>query len=325
LPLVLALDVGGTKLAAGVVDDAGRVWGRARAPTPATGDAEALYQALLACAAAAMRGADAAPYDLAGVGVACGGPMRWPEGSVSPLNIPAWRDFPLRQRLAAEFAGQTVLLHNDAVALAAGEHWKGAGAGSAHLLAMTVSTGVGGGLVLGGRLHHGASGNGGHVGHLVVEADGPPCSCGGRGCLEAIASGPRTVARALADGWQPPAPDQADGRALAAAATGGDNIAAASLTRSGHAVGRALASCANLLDLEVAAVAGGLAASGPVFWEPLREAFATHARMEFAAACQVLPARLGADTVLLGAAAFILLPDRYGWAVPTPPAGRPAR
>ncbi|HEX6678580.1 MAG TPA: ROK family protein [Actinomycetes bacterium] len=316
MPVVLALDVGGTKLAAGVVDDAGRVRGRGRVPTPTTHDAEALYEALLACAAAALRGADVAPYELDGVGVACGGPMRWPEGSVSPLNIPAWRDFPLRRRLAGEFGDRPVLVHNDAVALAAGEHWKGAGAGSAHLLAVTVSTGVGGGLVLHGRLHHGASGNGGHVGHLVVEPDGPPCACGGRGCLEAIASGPRTVARALAEGWQPPDPDHADGRALAAAATAGDPVAAASLARSGRAVGRALASCAHLLDLEVAALSGGLTQSGPPFWEPLHEAFATHARMEFAAACRVVPARLGADTGLLGAAAFILLPDRYGWAIP---------
>jgi glucokinase len=316
VPVVLALDVGGTKLAAGVIDDAGRVRGRGRVPTPTTGDAEVLYEALLACAAAALRGADAAPYELDGVGVACGGPMRWPEGSVSPLNIPAWRDFPLRRRLAGEFGGGPVLVHNDAVALAVGEHWKGAGAGSAHLLAMTVSTGVGGGLVLGGRLHHGASGNGGHVGHLVVDPDGPPCSCGGRGCLEAVASGPRTVAHALAQGWRPPDPDHPDGRALAATAAAGDEVAAASLARSGRAVGRALASCAHLLDLEVAAVSGGLTQSGPLFWEPLHQAFATHARMEFAARCRVVPARLGADTGLLGAAAFILLPDRYGWPVP---------
>jgi glucokinase len=316
LTLVLALDVGGTKLAAGVVDETGRVRSRSRSPTPATGSAEALYEALLACAAAALRGADTAPYDLDGVGVACGGPMRWPEGAVSPLNIPAWRDFPLRRRVAAEFDGLPVLVGNDAVALAAGEHWKGTGAGRSHLLAMTVSTGIGGGLVLGGRLHHGASGNGGHVGHLVVEPDGPPCACGGRGCLEAVASGPHTVARALAEGWAPPEDAHADGRALAAAAAAGDTIAVASLTRSGQAVGRALASCANLLDLEVAAVAGGLADAGPSFWDPLRETFAIHARMAFAAACLLTPARLGADTVLLGAAAFILLGERYGWAVP---------
>src|SRR4029453_361430 len=128
LALVLALDVGGTKLAAGVVDETGRVRSRSRIPTPATGSAEALYEALLACAAAALRGADTAPYDLDGVGVACGGPMRWPGGPGSPPHTP-------------------------------GGHWKAPAAAPSPLLAMTVSTGIGGGLVLGGRLHHGASGN----------------------------------------------------------------------------------------------------------------------------------------------------------------------
>ena len=94
-----------------------------------------------------MRGADAVPGDLSGIGVGCGGPMRWPEGSVSPLNIPALGDFPLRRRLAKEFGAEPVLVHNDAVAIAAGEHWKGAGVGTANLLGLTVSTGVDGGLL----------------------------------------------------------------------------------------------------------------------------------------------------------------------------------
>jgi glucokinase len=328
MAVALALDVGGTKLAAAVVDDRGRVLGRSRVPTPAGpatgGGPEALYETLLACAAAAMRGAGAMPGDLAGVGVGCGGPMRWPEGSVSPLNIPAWRDFPLRRRLAKEFGADPVLVHNDAVAIAAGEHWKGAGVGTTNLLGLTVSTGVGGGLVLGGRLYHGTSGNGGHIGHMVVEPDGPECACGGYGCLEAVASGPHTVARALAAGWRPGAPASPDGVApaspdgvaLAAAAAGGDPVATASLARSARAVGLAVASCANLLDLEVVAVGGGLSQSGPAFWDPLLEAFRAHARMSFAAACRVVPAELAANAGLLGAAAFVLLPDRYGWQPP---------
>jgi len=316
MAVTLALDVGGTKLAAAVVDAEGRVLGRSRVPTPAGSGPETLYETLLAGAAAAMRGADVIPGDLSGVGVGCGGPMRWPEGSVSPLNLPAWRDFPLRRRLAKEFGVEPVLVHNDAVALAVGEHWKGAGADAANLLGLTVSTGVGGGLVLGGHLYHGTSGNGGHVGHMVVEPDGPACACGGHGCLEAVASGPRTVARALAGGWRPAGAASPDGVALAAAAAGGDPLAAESFARSGRAVGLAVASCANLLDLEVVAVAGGLSQSGPAFWGPLLDAFAAHARMAFAAACRVVPAELAGDAGLLGAAAFVLLPDRYGWDPP---------
>src|SRR5215207_4335406 len=245
---VLALDVGGTKLAAAVVHDRGRILGRGRVPSPTGTDAELLYEGLLACAAAALRGADVLPGDLDGVGVA--GPMVWPSGEVSPLNMPAWRGFPLRKRLATEFASDRVLIHNDAVGLTVGEHWKGAGTGTANLLGVTVSTGIGGGLILGGRLSHGSSGNAGHVGHVVVEIDGPPCACGGRGCLEAIASGPNTVRHALDEGWRPRPGVVADGVALAAAAAAGDQIALRNVARAGQAVGTAIASCASLLDLE---------------------------------------------------------------------------
>jgi glucokinase len=310
---VLALDVGGTKLAAAVVDERGRVLGRGRVPSPTGTDPEPLYEALLACAAAALRGADVIPGDLDGIGVAAAGPMVWPSGEVSPLNMPAWRGFPLRKRLAEEFEAERVLIHNDAIGLTVGEHWKGAGSGAANLLGMTVSTGVGGGLILDGHLIHGASGNAGHVGHVVVEHDGPACACGGRGCLEAIASGPNTVRHALDDGWRPGPGVVADGVALAAAAAAGHEVALRHVARAGRAVGTAVASCASLLDLEAAVISGGFSRSGPTFWEPLQQAFAAHAGFPFAAACRVLPGQLGDAAGLLGAAAFVLVPDRYGW------------
>src|SRR5918992_380706 len=262
---VLALDVGGTKLAAAVVDDSGRMLGRGRVPSPTDPDPELLYEALLACAAAALRGADVIPGDLDGIGVAAAGPMIWPAGEVSPLNMPAWRGFPLRKRLAEEFASDRVLIHNDAVGLTVGEYWKGAGTGTSNLLGITVSTGVGGGLILDGRLFHGFSGNAGHVGHVVVELDGPVCACGGRGCLEAIASGPNTLRPPPHEGWRPKPGVVADGVALAAAAASGDAIALRSVARAGRAVGTAIASCANLLDLEVAAIVGGFSQSGAAF------------------------------------------------------------
>jgi glucokinase len=315
--VVLAIDVGGTKLAAGVVDGDARILSRARVPSPHGTDAEELYEALIACCAAALRGADTLPGDLGGIGVSCAGPMVWPAGEVSPLNMPAWRGFPLRERLLGEFQANLVRIHNDAVGIAVGEHWKGAGAGTRDLLGLTVSTGVGGGLILDGHLYHGTSGNAGHFGHIIVEPDGPPCACGGRGCVEAIAAGPNTVKRALAEGWQPDEGSQADGIGLAASAAGGDPIAIRNLGRAGRAVGIAIASSTHLLDLEMVAIDGGFSQSGPPFWDALRQAFATHARMKFATACEIVPGTLGSDAPLLGAAAFILDPDRYGWAVPT--------
>jgi glucokinase len=317
--VVLAVDVGGTKLAAAVVDGDARILSRARVPSPRGSDPETLYEALIACCAAALRGADSLPSDLDGVGVSCAGPMVWPAGEVSPLNMPAWRRFPLRQRLLREFEVEPVRIHNDAVGIAVGEHWQGAGVGTADLLGMTVSTGVGGGLILNGQLYHGISGNAGHIGHVVVEPDGPPCACGGIGCLEAVAAGPKTVARALAEGWQPDTTMDADGIGLAASAAAGNSIAIRNIERAGRAVGIAVASCASLLDLEMVAIDGGFSQSGPPFWDALRQAFAAHARLEFAAACQIVPGKLGADAPLLGAAAFILDADHYGWDTTTPP------
>ena len=222
----LALDIGGTKLAAGIVDASGAVLGRARRPMPRTLDPEVTFGAAVECLHAALGDAGlGGRYDyagLAGLGVGCGGPMVWPSGEVSPLNIPSWRGFPLRARLRDAFGGLVVLVHNDAVALAAGEHWTGTGRDVRNLLAVTVSTGVGGGLVLDGRLFHGRTGNAGHIGHLVVDPNGPDCVCGGVGCLEAIASGPRTVAWALDEGWRA---EPASGAEAALAAAGSGDVA----------------------------------------------------------------------------------------------------
>ncbi|MGH3342535.1 MAG: ROK family protein, partial [Carbonactinosporaceae bacterium] len=183
---VLALDIGGTKIAAGVVDPGGRVAAVSRAATPgAAADAESLWRMVLSLTDRFRAEGGARTSAFAGVGVGCGGPMSWPSGDVSPLNIPAWREFPLRKRLEEEFPGLPVRIHNDAVCLAVGEHWRGAGRGKDNVLGMTVSTGVGGGLVLDGRLVDVRSGNAGHIGHVVVDPGGPSCACGGHGCLEA--------------------------------------------------------------------------------------------------------------------------------------------
>ena len=311
--LALALDIGGTKVAAGVVDGGGAVLGRARRRMPTERGADDLFAAVLDCLNAALADSGVPVSALAGLGCGCGGPMTWPAGEVSPLNITAWRGFPLRERLRAAFPGLPVLVHNDAVALAAGEHWKGTAQGVRNMLAVTVSTGVGGGLVLDGRLFHGRSGNAGHIGHMIVEPEGTPCVCGARGCLEAVASGPSSVRWALEQGWQPPAGTAADGVALATAAADGDPVARRALARSGRAVGLAVASCASLLDLDVVVVAGGFAQAGPLFWDALQETVDRERGMEFARRTEVRPSVAPADVPLQGAASFILVPESYSW------------
>src|SRR5262249_4990062 len=127
------------------------------------------------------------------VGIASPGPVDLTTGRVSPINIPGWHDFPLRDRITDLLPGAKATLAGDGVCMALGEHWAGAGRGSAAMLGMVVSTGVGGGLVLDGRPFAGRTGNAAHVGHVVVEPAGDACTCGGRGCVETVASGPNLV------------------------------------------------------------------------------------------------------------------------------------
>lgn len=219
---------------------------------------------------------------MAACGVGCGGPMSKSQGTVSPLNIPAWHGFPLRDRLAA-VTGLPVSLDNDAKALALAEGWVGAASGSANFIGMVVSTGVGGGIVLDGRLLEGASGNAGHVGHLIVEPEGRVCGCGARGCLEAEASG---IAIETVTGL--PA----------------SRAPAEVVERTGRLVGRAVASVCNLLDLDLAVVAGSVALGfGEPFFASANAELRARARLEFSSSSRIVPAGLGALAPLIGAGA----------------------
>jgi glucokinase len=273
---VLAVDVGGTKLAVGRVDAGGRLSDRVAAPTPGRGAAEALWDVLAGLVAEVRRGDEAA------CGVGSGGPMTSGGEAVSPLNIPAWRGFPLRGRLAG-LTGLPTFVDNDAKALALGEGWAGAARGERDYIAMVVSTGVGGGIVVDGRLLDGAAGNAGHIGHVIVEPDGRPCACGGRGCLEAEASGPSIAAVTGRDPALAPEPVR---------------------RRTGTLVGRAVASVVNLLDLRLAVVAGSVALGyGDVFFAAAQAELDARSRIEFARGARIVPAGLGDEGPLVGAAA----------------------
>jgi glucokinase len=316
----LAIDVGGTKIATGLVEPGGRLMSWTQTPTPRELDAEQLWRTVDALIMRLLADARVGPDELAGVGCGCGGPMEWPAGRVSPLNIPAWRAFPLRQRLQERFTGLPVRLHNDAICLAVGEHWRGSARGRRSMLGMVVSTGVGGGLVLDGRLINGASGNAGHIGHVVADPAGPACVCGGKGCAEAIARGPALAGWAQAKGWRP---GQAGVTAkdLADDAAQGHPVALAAMTRAGFALGVAIASATHLCDLEVVAVGGGLSQAGSLLFDPLEEALRTHVGLDYARDVRVVPAALGQSAGLIGAAGLLFAADRY-WSADLSPAGR---
>lgn len=271
---VLAIDIGGTKVAAAVVTVDGEIVERDSRPTE--GDPWPFIEKVVTTMTAVVA-----------VGVGTGGPMTAGGLLVSPINIAGWRDFPLKARIA-ELVSVPVFIDNDAKALALGEGWRGAAAGEPDYLAMVVSTGVGGGIVLDGRLLDGADGNAGHIGHVIVEPDGHLCGCGARGCLEAEASG-TAIARIT-------------GRPAAESAN--DDVF---VERTGRLVGRGVASVANLLDLPLAVVAGSVALGyGDRFFAAAQAELDDRCQLDFSRGTRIVPAGLGPDGPLVGAAAVAL-------------------
>jgi glucokinase len=272
----LAVDIGGTKLAAGVVDDDGRVVVRDRIPTPQREVWPALERLILRVMAAA-------PAPIVAVGAGCGGPMDVDSATVSPLHIPTWRNFELRAALT-EATALPAFIDNDAKALTLGEAWCGAGRGAQNMVGMVVGTGVGGGIVSNGRLLHGRLGNAGHIGHVIVEADGRPCSCGGFGCLEAYACGPAIEAET----GRPP-----------------QRAPVAIMERTGLLVGRALASLAAVVDFELAVIGGSVALGfGEPFFAAAQAEVKLRAKLSFTENLEVRRAGLGELSPLIGAAAL---------------------
>jgi glucokinase len=291
---ILALDIGGTKMLAVLVDGSGRERRRLQVPTPSsrTGDSVQLDRAL-AELVSGVAGSD----PVSAVGIASAGPTDIRAGTIDPVNIPGWRDFPIRDVLSTRFGGAPTVLVGDALAAAIGEYERGAGKGAASLLGIVVSTGIGGGLVLDGHPFAGASGNAGHFGHEEIEPAGERCGCGALGCLETVASGPAMVRWARARGWT-----GTDARELVASARAGDATALAALDRAAHGLATALAQASLLLDLDLVVVGGGVSAAGELLLEPVRRYLAEEARLAFVRRTRVVRAELGGDAGIVGAA-----------------------
>ncbi|GAA0919529.1 ROK family protein [Streptomyces thermoalcalitolerans] len=302
--LVAALDIGGTKIAGALVDGHGSILVRAQRATPAQKDGDTVMRAVEEVLGELI----ASPLwgRVTALGIGSAGPVDASTGTVSPVNVPGWRGYPLVERARAVVGGLPVRLIGDGVAIAAAEHWQGAARGHDNALCMVVSTGVGGGLILGGRLHPGPTGNAGHIGHISVDLDGDPCPCGSRGCVERIASGPSIARRALADGWRPGPDGDTSAAAVAAAARAGDPAALASFERAARALAAGIAATAALVEIDIAVIGGGVGKAGDILLAPLRKALADYATLSFARHLTVVPARTGTDAGLVGAAAAVL-------------------
>jgi glucokinase len=283
MDIALAIDLGGTKFSVGLVTRNGELIDRVNVPVDRSGNEEDLFDDLRVAIDSQMdRARDHHGLTPTVVGVASAGPITRNVETVSPLNIHQWRNFPLRERLVSH-TGLPVFGDGDAKALALAEGWLGAARGVDNFMAMVVSTGVGGGIVLNGELLDGETGNAGHVGHVIVEPNGRRCTCGGRGCLEAEASGPAIEA---ITGRPPTQPTYEI------------------MVRTGRLVGRGVASVCNLLDLKLVCVGGSVALGfGATFFTSAQKTLDELCGLEFSRNARIVPARLADEGPLVGASA----------------------
>lgn len=280
--VILAVDLGGTKFAAGLMTLRGELLVRGRVEIDREATAEPLFDQLTALVDEQLEAAVDHEVRVRAVGVGCAGPTTPNCETVSPVNIGGWREFPLRSRLA-EATSLPVFGDLDAKALALSEGWLGAAKGVSNFCALTVSTGVGGGIVVDGQLLDGASGNAGHLGHVIVEPGGRRCGCGARGCLEAEASG---LAIEAITGRPPTEPTYEV------------------MQRTGRLVGRAVAMVGVALDLELAVVGGSVAFGfAATFFNAAQEELDRHPALVGARRPRLVSARLGDQGPLIGAGA----------------------
>lgn len=310
-PLVVGLDLGGTKMAAALVDSGGTLQGPVSScPTPAHEGPTAMLNAISGLIATVVEtGTHQEPGKAAAitaVGIGTAGVVDVERGTILSATdaITGWAGTQVaagvRERLAAQGLGELPIhVENDVDAYAAGEAWLGAGTGAEVVLMVAVGTGVGGALVLDGRTRRGAHHVAGEIGHVPVPgAQGEPCTCGRTGHLEGVTAGPQIHRRYLAKGGDPDVPDA---RGVEGRAAAGDDIAAEVYRDSAACLGRALAGLVTVIDPDVVVVSGGLARAGDLWWEPLRQTFAAEI-IDPLAPIKILPATLGTTAPIVGAA-----------------------
>ena len=317
---VVGVDLGGTKILAAVVGPDHAILGRSKHPTPASEGGPAILAAIVDAIDEALGQAKLARADIAGIGIGSPGPLDPKAGAIrfsANLNV---KDWPLGPDLA-EAIGRPTLLQNDVRAGGYGEFRLGAGRGHRSVLAAFVGTGIGGCLILDGKMLEGATGNAGEVGHVVVKANGPKCGCGRRGCLEALSSRSaiaRRVTKAYKAGEESVLAHKVDKKSgklksgdLAAAVEAGDAVALREVDRAAHFLGLGLGGLVNLLGPEIIVLGGGVAeALGPMFIDLVRVAARKQILVDPDEKIKIEPAALGDDAGILGAALLAL--ERFG-------------
>ena len=313
---VVGIDIGGTKLATVVADDSGKILSKVRRPTHADKGPEFAIQLLFEMVYETIAQAGLEQEVISAIGVSCGGPLDTKTGVVySPPNLPGWDAFPLKTQLESEFKIPTII-ENDANASALAEYRFGGGRGYDAVLYMTMSTGIGGGIVIDGRIYHGANDSAGEVGHQILLPDGPLCGCGKRGCLEALCSGPAIARRAkeavqkesntailtIADGHI----ETIKSEHVLAAARQGDTLALKLVAETAYYMGWGIANLVNILNPNIVLLGTIAIAAGDLLLEPIRKTVADLAMARPVEAVKIMPAQLGESLGDLAAIALVV-------------------
>ena len=314
---VLGIDIGGTSFTIGsVAGDGSRVGVMANQPTLADGGADDVVGRIAALARQVMQqtAAQEPGSTCLGIGVGAPGPLDTARGIVHLTPNLGWVNFPLRDRIESAL-DLPAALDNDANCALLGEWWMGAARGTRHALGITIGTGIGGGIIVDGRLYHGASDCAGEIGHASIDATGRRCKCGNDGCLEAYASGPaiaRRAVEAIEAGAETGLPERVGGQldAITAqtvyeAAHAGDELAREVVNDTARFLGAGLANLLNIFNPEVVVVCGGVTGAGDLLFLPLRREVARRAFKPAVAACRIVPGELEAPGVHGAALAFL--------------------
>ncbi|MCY3553165.1 MAG: ROK family protein [Candidatus Poribacteria bacterium] len=317
---VVGIDIGGTKLATVVADSTGHILGKVRKPTLAEKGPEYALGLLFDMVRETISLAGVEQASISAIGVSCGGPLDTKTGIVySPPNLPGWDALPLKAKLESEFQ-VPVTIENDANASALAEYRFGGGRGYNAVLYMTMSTGIGGGIVLDGQIYHGANDSAGEVGHQILLPDGPLCGCGKRGCLEALCSGPAIARRSQAAIRKQPVNKKAstmlsltNGRIenvksehVLEAARAGDTLALELVSETAYYMGWGIANLVNVLNPDIVLLGTIAIAAGDLLLDPIRETVSKFAMARPAAAVEIKPAQLGDTLGDLAAVALVV-------------------
>ncbi|HXV44308.1 MAG TPA: ROK family protein [Anaerolineae bacterium] len=300
---VIGVDLGGTKIAAGLVSPQNEIVKKVYVQTGVTEGPLAVVERIAGCVEQ-LQGALPAGEKIAAIGVCCPGPLDHVAGMVlDPPNLTGWVNVPL-QHLLEERLGLPAPLEHDAKAAALGEFHFGAGRATNNLVFIVVGTGVGAAIIINGELYRGPTNSAGEVGHITVDMNGPACSCGSNGCVEVYVAGPDLAQRfrEAVSGQQLTVPENMDGRYVAELAGQGQPQALAVFERAGQALGVAIATMAHLFDIDFYIIGGSVAGAGDLLLNPTRQAVRYRAFESIGSRVKVVASPLGDDAAILGCA-----------------------